>query len=124
MPTTIAWFDVASDDVESLQKFYGDVFGWHFQRSGMSGMDYRFINATENGDGIGGVYQRYDNEAEEQKQLTVYFGVDSIDESLKKIEYEGGRTIRPKTEIANGFGFDAIAADPADNVFALFQDPA
>jgi uncharacterized protein len=123
MPNSIVWFDVASDDLEGALAFYKDVFGWHYQDPGMSGMDYRFISASENEASVGGVYRRYDAEAPEQKQLTVYFGVDSIDDTLKKISDEGGHVIRTKTELSGGYGFDAIAADPAGNVFALFQDP-
>ena len=33
-PGTLAWFEVATDDSDGAQRFYGSLFGWSFDADG------------------------------------------------------------------------------------------
>jgi len=50
-----------------------------------------------------------------------YIGVQSIDETLAKVEAAGGTVVQPKMAVP-GIGWSAIAADPEGNPHGLFQD--
>ncbi|MEV6269443.1 hypothetical protein AB0L64_19890 [Kribbella sp. NPDC051936] len=46
---SFAWFEVATDDPDSAQKFYGSLFDWTFDADGPAasgGMDYRNISPS------------------------------------------------------------------------------
>jgi predicted enzyme related to lactoylglutathione lyase len=51
---------------------------------------------------------------------TIYAGVDSIDEALKKVAAAGGKVVTPKTPIP-GMGAYARIADSEGNVIGLFE---
>ncbi len=49
--------------------------------------------------------------------------VDSITESLKRIERAGGKVLTPRTEIGEGMGAFAAFTDPVVNEFGLYEEP-
>jgi predicted enzyme related to lactoylglutathione lyase len=51
--------------------------------------------------------------------ITIQVG--SIDESLKKVEAEGGSTVQPRTEIPN-MGAFAYFKDPEGNTLGLWEN--
>ena len=58
-PATLAWFEVATDDPDGAQKFYGSLFDWTFDADGPAasgGMDYRNITASGAQAPIGGIF--------------------------------------------------------------------
>ena len=52
--------------------------------------------------------------------VAVYVGVESIEESVKKIEAAGGRIVVPKTEVP-GMGWFTTFLDPEGNEMSLWQ---
>ena len=50
-----------------------------------------------------------------------YFGVDSIDSYVNKLEGLGGKVLMPRTEIP-GYGFLAVCLDTEGNKFGLWQN--
>jgi predicted enzyme related to lactoylglutathione lyase len=50
----------------------------------------------------------------------VYVGVDSIEETVKKIEAAGGRIVVPKMEVP-GMGWFTTFLDPEGNEMSLWQ---
>jgi predicted enzyme related to lactoylglutathione lyase len=117
--SAIVHFEVTGDNLDELQKFYQGVFNWQMRDSGMPGMDYRLIsNGGGPEDGIGGMYARSGDQG--LNQILVYFGVDSVDETLEKIKSGGGSVMQEKMQIP-GVGYMAVVTDPAGNMFALFE---
>ena len=51
MGQPVTWFDIYSSNPQSLNDFYGKVFGWKLQP--MEGTDYAIAD-TDSGQGIGG----------------------------------------------------------------------
>jgi predicted enzyme related to lactoylglutathione lyase len=49
--------------------------------------------------------------------------VDSITESLKRIESAGGTVVTPRTEIGRDMGAFAVFTDPVGNEFGLYEEP-
>lgn len=121
MPT-INHFEIPSDDIEQVQKFYGNVFGWSMQKWSNPEnpqKDYWMFETTdENGNkGLsGGLMKRQAPE----HTMTNYVTVPSIDEYIPKIEQAGGKIMIPKIEIAD-MGFFAIFIDTENNQFGLFE---
>ena len=57
------------------------------------------------------------------ERTRTYIMVDSIAESLKRIEEAGGKVITPRTDIGNDMGAFAAFTDPVGNEFGLYEEP-
>lgn len=55
--------------------------------------------------------------------VLVSLNVDSIEQTLERINANGGKTIRPKTKIeAEGMGYFALFSDSEGNTIGLYAD--
>jgi predicted enzyme related to lactoylglutathione lyase len=114
---TIVHFDIPADDVERAKKFYGELFGWTFEKS-PGPMEYWLISASQKkgGEAVGGMMPRQ----QPQQPITVYFDVPSVDESTAKIQKLGGKVIIPRMAVP-GMGYFAWCLDTESSVFAVWE---
>jgi uncharacterized protein len=120
----VVHFEIPADDLERARKFYKNVFKWEMQP--MPDMNYTIVRTTEvdsqtrmpkePGAINGGMPQR----SETLKAPMVTIAVDSIDDTLKKIEKGGGKKLSPKQSIGD-MGFIAYFKDPEGNTIGLWQ---
>ena len=111
MANPVVHFEVVGSDGAKLQEFYGDLFGWKINAD--NEMNYGIVD--NGGQGInGGV-----GESPQGAHVTWYVQVPSIDDSLKKAEEIGGKTIMPRTEM--DMVTMAMVADPEGNVVGLVE---
>jgi predicted enzyme related to lactoylglutathione lyase len=117
MKHTIVHFEIPADDVERAKKFYGELFGWEFSTtSGFEGY-WVFNTGDPEQDAGGGLMAR---QSPDQVGLVNYFGVESVADTLAKVEELGGTVIMPKSPVP-GMGWFAMCLDPEGNQFAFFQ---
>ena len=57
------------------------------------------------------------------ERTRTYIMVDSITESLKRIESAGGKVVTQRTDIGNDMGAFAAFTDPVGNEFGLYEEP-
>jgi uncharacterized protein len=113
-------FDMTADDPERAAKFYGDIFGWKFQKW-EGPMEYWMVSTGESGEpGIdGGLGRRRDP----SERVTNVIDVASVDEYTSRITAAGGSVVAPKSAIP-GTGYLAYCTDTEGNLFGLMQfDP-
>ncbi|WP_316506281.1 VOC family protein [Nitrosopumilus sp.] len=121
----VVWFEIPFDESERAQKFYKDVFGWNI--SPFTDMNYYAAITTEDtnpqtmepkepGAINGGLMKRDDT----GKHPIVLVEVSSIDEHLKKIEQNGGKTVMSKVIIGD-IGLYARVEDTEGNVVGLWE---
>jgi uncharacterized protein len=117
---TIVHFEIPASEPSKLTRFYEQLFGWKFTKM-EGGMDYWLIShkdAKSPDETMGGLYKP--DQGMSQQGFVNYFGVKSLDESLKQASSLGAKVVVPKQEIPN-IGHFAILTDPNGNSFALFQ---
>jgi predicted enzyme related to lactoylglutathione lyase len=123
----VVHFEITFDDQQRAKDFYGSVFDWDLQDSDMgNGMTYTSaittpINqetrqATEPGAINGGFTQR----GSDTPAPVITIGVDSIDDTLKKIESSGGAVVTPRTPIPD-MGAFAYFKDSEGNTMGLWE---
>jgi uncharacterized protein len=113
---TIVHFEIPADDVESLRKFYSEVFGWTFEKSPMEEMEYWMITTGPRGRSVGGgMYRKMAGEGPRN-----FIAVSDIDEAIGKFSKAGGSEVVGKQEVP-GMGWSYIGADPEGNVIALWE---
>ena len=112
-------FEIYTDDPETVQSFYKEVFGWKFQKFEGGPLEYWLVTTGDEKDpGINGGLAR---PREGQRPGTINtVAVRSLDGSIKMIEASGGRICVPKMQIPN-VGWLAYAEDPAGNVFGVIE---
>lgn len=115
MGSPVVHFEVAGSDVEQLNTFYGELFGWHIQP--MPEANYSIVD-THAGTGIGGGVGVSQDGAQ---FVTFYIAVDDTDAALAEISKAGGTTVTP-TVVMPGVVTFAHFADPAGNRIGLVKN--
>ncbi len=122
----VVHFEIPMDDEERAKAFYAAAFDWDLQTMDMGGGG-KYTTATtvpvdekmmpkEPGAINGGLMDR----SSDTPNPVITIAVDSIDDSLKKIEAEGGSTITPRTPIPD-MGAFAYFKDSEGNVMGLWE---
>ena len=119
----IVYFQIPSDDIERLKKFYAQLFGWKIGKSPESntpeGMENWTVTTTDhNGkEAVGGGMSKRQMP---QQQITNFIDVKSVDEYLSKVERLGGKVVVPKTVVPR-MGYYAVCLDIENNSFGIFE---
>ena len=103
MADEIIHVEVTGKDGPSLQRFYGDVFGWKLDTDNPGG--YGLLRQGALTAGIGPAQNGGDG------HVTFYIHADDPQATLQKVEDAGGRVVMPLTEVA------------PETTIALFVDP-
>lgn len=115
----VTHFEIYTADPKAVQPFYEQVFGWKFNKFEGGPIEYWLINTGDDKDpGINGGITR-PREGQSPGTLNTV-AVESLGETINKIEQRGGKICVPKMAIPK-IGWLAYAADPAGNVFGILQ---
>ncbi len=121
----VVHFEIPTDDLARAKEFYGSSFGWQLQT--IEDMDYTIAMTTpvdektqmptEPGGINGGMMKR----SADTPSPVLTIGVDSIDDSMRKIAAAGGVVVQPRTEIPD-MGAFGYFKDPEGNVLGLWEN--
>ena len=119
----VVHFEIPFDNKDRAMRFYRDCFDWKLQD--MPEMNYVMASSVdvddkqrprEPGAINGGLFLR----PKEAPNPTIYVGVRSVGDTIKKVEAAGGKVVTPMTPIP-GMGAYARVADTEGNVLGLFE---
>lgn len=114
----VTHFEIYTDDPEAVQPFYRDVFGWTFTKFD-GPMEYWLVTTGDGKDpGINGGLTRPRPGQSPGTLNTI--AVESLAQSIKKLEQNGGKVCVPKMAIPK-VGWLAYAEDPQGNVFGIIE---
>jgi uncharacterized protein len=112
-------FEIYTENPEEVRPFYESVFGWKFSKFEGGPLEYWLITTGEDKDpGIDGG-MAYPREGQSPGTINTV-AVDSLDQTIKKIEQRNGKICVPKMAIPK-IGWLAYAEDPAGNVFGIIE---
>lgn len=110
----ITHIDIPVSDLKAAASFYGDLFGWDIsEQPGFEG--YPMWQAPNRISG-GGLASR----STDFTQPRSYVEVDSIDETLAKVEANGGTVVMGKSPITDTSWW-AFFNDPDGNTIGLYE---
>lgn len=114
MAGKVVHFEISAKETERAKKFYSGIFGWKITDAQMPGGEYWLVDngSTDQGGGI----QPAQNGT---GKITVYFDVDDIDASIKKVRQLGGKADE-KLPVPSQ-GWFAGCTDTEGNTFSLWQ---
>jgi predicted enzyme related to lactoylglutathione lyase len=114
------WTEIATNDADTSQAFFENVFGWNFKQGQAAGMDYREF--TAGGDRpAGGLYQidaEFFGGNPPPPHFMIYVAVDDVDQNAELAE-QLGATVLKKLDVPN-VGRMAIIKDPRGAMIATF----
>ncbi|MHA1916170.1 MAG: VOC family protein [Promethearchaeota archaeon] len=119
-------FNLPVDDMARAKEFFSKTFGWAFMATGMDG-DHHFATTvptdenglpTEPGGINGGLLQRG---AYKQQVTSIFIKVKSIDDTLEKVDTNGGKLVLTKVPMAD-FAYLAQIKDTEGNLISLWED--
>lgn len=113
-------FEIHVDDLQRASKFFGDVFGWTFQKWD-GPQEYWLISTGDpKSPGIdGGMMKRLDPAGAVYNTIEV----PAIDEYIERVKVHGGVICVPKMAIP-GVGWLAYFKDTEGNVHGIMQSDA
>lgn len=114
-PGSFCWAELATSDVESAKKFYGEMFGWTAVELPMPG-------------GVYVIFQSEGNDAAAARPASpgmsphwgVYFSTANADESAGRVAPLGGKVVAGPFDVMEA-GRMATVQDPAGVYFSLWQ---
>lgn len=112
------WFEIPVKDLDRAIKFYEKVFDVKLSREDMGGMKMAMFPFTQNAPGAAGTLVQGESYEPSHAGSVVYFSVQDIPETLRRINANGGKTLMPKTGIGE-YGFIAQYEDTEGNRLAL-----
>lgn len=115
MAHQIVHWEIMGPDGDGLADFYRGLFGWNL--GSPPGFDGYHLSDPEE-TGVGGAVGTGTDDM--PTAVTLYVGVDSIEETLARVEAAGGKTILGRTVIPDMVTY-ALFADPAGNVTGIVE---
>jgi predicted enzyme related to lactoylglutathione lyase len=115
------WYEYMGDDLAGAADFYAHVVGWRIEDASMADFDYRLGVVGEHRV-VGLMKLSADAKAMGAKACwTGYIWVPDVDAAAAKLAADGGKVLRPASDIPS-VGRFAVVADPQGAVFMLFRD--
>ncbi len=119
VPSSLAWNELQSSDVEGAKQFYSDVLGWVWQDIPQGGYSICTVPAKEGDDkSNGGAMAIPPGVPDDVESFwLVYFAVSDCDDAMEAAQDLGGSVLFPAMEMGpNRFGG---LVDPTGAVFAV-----
>jgi predicted enzyme related to lactoylglutathione lyase len=126
----IIHFEIHAKDMDKLQKFYQDVFGWDFKDFGKEMGYFRGIMTGKDSPGSmwkgidGGMTPRQGEmlpgEGDPINAFVCTIEVENIDDMMHRIQKAGGTEATAKMEVP-GVGWLAYHKDLEGNIFGILQ---
>ena len=107
--------DIPTDDLQESREFYGEVFGWTFSENEET--KGRILTWEDPAGNTGGLTTFV--APGEGTGVVVYLFSDDLDESFKRINRAGGKTINFTMEIEQGRATVGLFNDPQGNMLGL-----
>ena len=123
MPNPVVHVEIRGLEQPQLRSFYEDIFGWRPDEDlSVDGYSIVPLGETPLTAATGAVPDW------STRSCTFYIQVDDIDETLRRIEAQGGRPVMPRTASPDSFPATHIRVftkfvDPAGNVVGLVEKP-
>lgn len=114
----VSWFEIPTQDIMRAKKFYEGTFGGTLSLSELGPVKMAMFNMANDGSGAGGALVNGKDYKPSHSGTRIYFSVNSIEDTLKKIETSGGKVTQPKTSIGE-WGFIASFEDTEGNLISL-----
>jgi uncharacterized protein len=114
----VNWFEIPVENMDRAKEFYEYVFNCELALNEMGPALMAWFPMVQDGPGATGSLIKADGYTPSVAGSLVYFSVEDIDATLKRVEEKGGKTLNPKMSIGE-HGFFGNFVDSEGNRVAL-----
>ena len=114
----VNWFEIPVKDIERARKFYETVLNTKLTLEELEPFTMAFFPMTLGVPGAAGTLIKGESYEPSHAGTIVYFSVEDIEETLRRVNANGGKTLLPKKGIGE-YGFIAHFEDTEGNRLAL-----
>jgi uncharacterized protein len=114
----VNWFEIPVKDLGRARKFYEKVFNVELSPYDMDSFKMAFFPMNQGASGATGSLIQGESYEPSHAGTVVYFSVDDMEETLRRINANSGKTLLPKKDIGE-YGFIAHFEDTEGNRLAL-----
>lgn len=114
------WFEIPTNNISKAATFYEKSFNVSLKSDEMGPLKLAFFPMEEKQEGVSGALVSGPTYAPSNLGSVIYLAVDEVDEALKRITSNGGKTLLPKTRVGK-FGFVAHFEDIDGNRVGIFS---
>jgi len=114
----VNWFEIPVKDLGRARKFYETIFSMELKEVEMGAFKMAFFPMIERVIGATGALMKAESYEPSHDGTLVYFTVEDIEETLRRVGTNGGKTLLPKMDIGE-YGFIAHFEDTEGNRVAL-----
>jgi len=113
----VVHFEIPANDPQALTRFYGELFGWKFQKAQLPGPEYWLCDTGTEGPGINGAVMQRQHP---QQPVVNYVEVASIDATIDRAVKLGASVALPRMPVP-GVGAVAAIIDPQGTICGLWE---
>jgi predicted enzyme related to lactoylglutathione lyase len=123
-PNSVNWFEIPAKDLSRATRFYESTFDIELTLKEMgpslmgAPLKMAFFPGEKDAPGASGSLVKSEGYTPSHQGPLIYFSVDNIENVLKKIERNNGKTLAPKSSIGE-YGFIALFEDTEGNRIGL-----
>jgi len=114
----VNWFEIPVNDFDRAKDFYEYVFGYELIVNDLGELKMAWFPMQQDAPGATGSLVKSNEYTPSHAGALVYFSVEDIEETLKKVDEKGGKILNPKKSIGE-YGFVAHFEDCEGNRIAL-----
>ena len=114
----VSWFEIPAADLDRAKLFYQNVFDVELTLNQMGPVEMAMFPMEMGGAGAAGALVKADGYKPSHAGSMVYFDAVNIEDTLKKVNNSGGKTLQPKMSIGE-HGFIAHFEDCEGNRVSL-----
>ncbi len=118
-PGVPCWLDTEQPDPDAATAFYGELFGWEFERRTPPSAPEQYLIASLRGHTVAGIGSRPDARGSAPVWST-YVCVDSADDTVTSSKGAGGSVLAEPFDVGHA-GRAAVVADPTGATVGIWQ---
>ena len=117
MGEPVVWFEVAGRDLDTLSKFYSELFHWKVNADNPTG--YGMVDTGGSGGVQGGIFGGADTE-----YVSFYVQVPDLKGAAATGREAGAKVVQPPTPTAPDGPTIAMVQDPEGHRIGILQEPS
>ena len=121
MANAVNWFEIPVTDMDRAKKFYETILGYELALNEMGPALMAWFPMEQGATGATGSLIKAEGYVPSETGSMVYFSVNDIEDTLSKVNENGGTTVNPKMNIGE-YGFVAHFIDTEGNKIALHSE--
>lgn len=117
------WFEIPVNNAERAKKFYEQIFEIAMSPMDMNGAKMVMFPPSGEHGNVGGALVQSESHTPSKTGTFVYLnGNPDLQKVLDRVKIAGGKVVREKTNIGEGFGYFAYFEDSEGNTLALHSN--